>query len=169
MTHHGAEERIRCPSCGANNFPGVSHCWQCGVPLPPGLGHGTFSHVQPARSPRRLPLIIPVLALLALAVMGVLILRSTLRARVAGGPLSAQEMRDLEQRLLRRSELESRPAPSGPDALEAQARRELERLKRQAGILEERQGGAVRPPAGPGMRISPEEWERAGRDLRGIQ
>lgn len=169
MTHHGAEERIRCPSCGANNFPGVSQCWQCGMPLPPGQLHGTLSQVQPARAPRRLPLIVPLLVLLALAVMGVLIVRSSLRARLAGGPLSGQEMRDIEQRLLRRSELESSPAPSGPDALEAQARRELERLKRQAGILEERQGGAMRPSTGPRMRISPEEWERAGRDLRGIQ
>lgn len=169
MTHHDAEERIRCPSCGANNFPGVAQCWQCGAPLSPGPIHGSWSHVQPARSPRRLPLIIPVLALLVLAVMGVLILRSTLRAPVSGGPLSAQELRDLEQRLLRRSELESTAAPSGPDALEAQARRELERLKRQAGILEERQGGAMRPPIEPRTRISQEEWERAGRDLRGIQ
>lgn len=29
------QDRIACPKCASNNFPGTQSCWQCNAPLPP--------------------------------------------------------------------------------------------------------------------------------------
>jgi len=169
-----SHRRIRCPRCGSNNFPGRPRCWQCGASLPPPEdapdGPDALpapAAIAPGRTPPRRDLLRSALwAAAALLVLGgvVLVARNLRPAREAAGSREQAELRAIERQMLHRGDL---PGPDAPatDPVEARARRELERLRREAGLSTPPTDQAGRVHLGTGGTISAEEWSRARRAL----
>lgn len=116
-----------------------------------------------AARPWRQLIVLAVLLVLIAAMGGLFVL--AFRSRVpSNDPRAVLEA--TRDRLMRES---ARKAPSGTglyaDPVEAQARQELERLRREFGVGSAPVGPDGRVHLRGGGSISPEEWERAVRSL----
>lgn len=165
--------RILCPRCRANNFPGQTNCWQCGHLLQPpeavepsvawmASDNGSAQNRRAAKLWQHTVLAV-LLALIA-AIGGLFVL--TLRSRnPSNDPRAALEA--TKDRLMREP-VRSVPFNTGlnVDPVEAQARQELERLRREFGVGSAPVGPDGRVHLRSGGSISPEEWERAVRNLQ---
>ena len=201
------QQRIPCPRCRSNNFPGHTNCWQCGATLPPPESAFPIS-VRSARPnvefpiPNALPMPPPVapgsramvslpsaaprpgfnwfylrLGILAVTLLGMLAgatyyanLGRTATQIDSGTQQAIEQIdqmgRSMEQMINQSQQPISSPAAMDPNSVEAQAKRELERLQRQHGVTP--------PPVSPdgtvrlqsGGTLNPEEYERARRALR---
>lgn len=172
-------QRIPCPRCGANNFPGQVRCWQCGASLPPPEEIGAAS--APATPPRgsvpppvptrpsrrsRTGLWVLLAAALILACAIPLFLRSV-RTGAARSASEQAELQRLRQQMLRGDELPgSQPAePLEQNSVEARARRELDRLRQEAGLANPPADSSGQVHLQTGGSLSADEWQRAQRAL----
>lgn len=166
-------ERIVCPRCRANNFPGAPRCWQCSASLPPPealqdvgpSGMADIPHVPPPIS-RRPPTLAIVVAVLALVLMAL----SIVAVRRLSADRAERRMAELEALKQRLMQERGRLTPRGEasedlDPTEEQARREIRRLERQLDQMPFGGGGGdVRLRTGGSM--SAQEYERWRRELR---
>lgn len=165
-------ERVRCPRCGANNFPGTAQCWQCQASLPPPEAIDQPYAPPPlltrsAGSPsRRIPSAVLIVALVA-AVLAALTVFGVRRWSAHQADRRLAELNALKERLLqqRARGILRQGDPSELDPTEAQARREIRRLEQQLDQMPLGGGGDVRLRGGGAM--SAEEYERWRRELRG--
>lgn len=155
MTVPGTK-RVRCPQCGANNFPGVAQCWQCHGSLPPpeepahhsaaavpARAWAASPGVPPGQQPARtaISVIVSVAALITVLVLFILGIRFARRLTTPSPQQHTAELNAMKERLLRERGLA--PGSAATDPLEERARRELDRLNRE---LERRRA----MPLGPG-------------------
>lgn len=170
--------------CGSNNLPGQTQCWRCGSSLPPPEELASLRQTAhdraaiPARDSqdhfRRAnarPRIAVAAVVIAAAIgIGALMVRAWRIHTTPSAARAAAELNAIKDRLLRERGLAGSDALTQPrrdlpqDPLEAQARREIERLQRQLG---------ERPALGPesdvrlrtGGVMPRGEYERRRRDL----
>lgn len=145
-----ATRRIICPRCGSNNFLGRPTCFRCGSSLPPpeelsapelsGAARGVNGpstafavsnpQISPVASVR--PSVLKLVVVVVVIVAVVLVAFTVVRRYTTPSPQRATaELEALKDKLMRERGLMPDPS-SDPtvDPLEAQARRELQRLQR---------------------------------------
>lgn len=169
------QSRIACPRCGANNFPGQTHCFQCGSPLPPpeaiaAAGYAPGYSPAPgavgqtaghrARSGRAWLVVVPVVTLVLLVVVGLVLLATRRTAPAAPGGSSASDAaRELDR--LRKQYGEAAPSGQARET-PSQEQAELQRLREKYNI--EGPGGPRRPDGGGGSgAITFDQWQRGER------
>jgi hypothetical protein len=170
-------DRIPCPRCRANNFPGKPNCWQCGGSLPPPealrqaagppppqgypqpMFHPPFSG---GRKRASWIVVVPVLLILLFVTGGLFAYVARMRTANPGSGLDA--LQALRKQMEGRIQQEvSRDAESSEpdDPLEQRAKRELGRLYEKRGYTP--------PPADAdgnihlrtGGTVTQEQWNRA--------
>lgn len=154
-------ERIRCPHCGSNCFPGSDRCWNCGSSLPP---PECVSPTTPAGARERAcPMERPgfggaktALAVVAIMLVCVAGIYALLQSHAASGVRRRQaQLEAIKERLMRERFHGGSGIPIAPpaDPTEAEARRELDRLRGQLDSM-------ARPAPGSDIRL---RWEQQPR------
>lgn len=180
------QDRIACPQCRANNFPGQPRCWQCGASLPPQDALNSRPSPGPQGSPMPFParpgpgVASPPRLLWGLVLAGVALV-SFLAVFLLVNRRAANEK--IVWETPRRSEPALAPAPA-PDATNAaneaparpensdpltdQAKREIQRAQRDLAIPapDSVSGKDGRIHLRSGGTISADEWERARRKVQ---
>ncbi len=190
MTQGGMDirtaRRVACPSCRSNNFLGRPQCWQCGASLPPpeaaaptaaapAAAQPAFAPAQASPTPspaRRVGVIVGgAAACILVGLTGAVMVSGRSHPSSGGNRAVAAQQAELErmrQQMLHGSDLPQPSSATSSDPTQAAARREIDRLRREAGMADPHADSSGQVHLQGGGSMSADEWRKTQRALGGL-